>query len=535
MNAASLGSMLLRAVALVVLAASSGAASSARPLDRAGAESRTSAPAASEERLMDRAQLLNPLRGPVDADVYVIGPGDVFGVAVEVPSVDAQTLPVTPEGDLFVPGVGTVRVAGLTLREAKGAIRDFIHRSFRNVSVDVTLLQLRQVEVHVTGAVARPGTYVGTAEDVVGALLRQAGGLLSGASQRRIEISGRTGEVRFADLVRYGQAGDRAANPPVLDGDRIHVPFAKTEVQVDGAVEVPNRYEWVEGDTIGSLVRMAGGLRRDAHVDSVEHRRWARDGTVITQTLPWDDATRGVPVGDGDQIHFRFDGNFEPLPSVVIEGEVRHPGPYGIVEGRDRLMDVIGRAGGFTAAASLDEAALIRGAAEEKEDLEFERLAKIPVQDMSEIEYAYFRAKSRERKGLVVLNFGRLVAGDESENRLLEDGDRIVVPELRETVTVSGRVLFPGLITYMRGRDARYYIVQAGGFAGEADRGGTRVIKGLTGEWVEIGEAGEIVPGDEIWVPERPKRDWWQLAQDTVRFAASIATVYLVIDQATGN
>ena len=535
MNAASIRLTLVRAAFLVALAFQGAQGSPARTIDRSAVEDAARASDARTSNVAVGPQIQLPLRGPVDPDVYVVGPGDLFGVAVEVPSVDAQQLPVTPEGYLFVPGVGTVEVAGLSLRQAKAEIRDFIHRSFRNVTVDVTLLRLRQVEVHVTGAVAEPGTYVGTAEDVVGALVDRAGGLLPGASSRRIEVSRRSGATRHADLVRYRQSGDRDANPSVLDGDLIHVPFAKTEIQVDGAVELPSRYEWVEGDTIGSLVRMAGGLRRDARADSVEYRRRLTDGTIETRTLPWDEVSSRVLVGDGDQVHFRFDGNFEPLPSVLVEGEVLLPGPYGIREGEDRLMDVIRRAGGFTSAASLDEAALIRGAAEEKKDLEFERLAKTPAQDMTEEEYAYFRAKSRERKGLVVLDFRRLVEGDDAENRLLEDGDRIVVPELRETVTVSGRVLFPGLITYLRGRDARYYIAQAGDFASEADRGGTRVIKGLTGEWVEIGEAGEIVPGDEIWVPERPKRNWWQLAQEAVRFAASIATVYLVIDQATGE
>lgn len=494
----------------------------------------TSSP--SPERSMLRSPTyMTPLRGPVDAGTYVVGPGDVFGVTVLAPSVDAQTLVVTPEGDLLFPGVGTVRVAGLTLRDAKDEVQRELRRTFRNVTVDVALLQLRRVEVHVTGAVANPGTYVGTAEDVVGTLIDQAGGLESGASRRRIQITRRNGVNRAVDLVRYEQAGDRSANPAVLDGDLVFVPFAKSEISVGGAVELPDRYEWVPGDTIGSLVEIAGGLRSDAAGDSVEFRRKAPEGAVEARVLVWDETARAIELRDGDQVHLRFNRNYEPLASVEVVGEVRFPGPYGIREGRDRLLDVIERAGGFTNVASLDEAALIREAGEEKKDLEFERLAKIPVQDMSEIEYAYFKAKSRERKGLVVLDFRRLAEGDDGQNRLLEDGDRILVPEVRETVTVSGRVTFPGLITYLRGQDARYYVAQAGGFASKADRGGTRVIKGLTGEWVDMGEAGEIVPGDEIWIPERPKRDWWQLAQDTVRFAASIATVYLVIDQATGN
>ncbi len=103
------------------------------------------------------------------------------------------------------------------------------------------------------------------------------------------------------------------------------------------------------------------------------------------------------------------------------------------------------------------------------------------------------------------------------------------------SATVSGSVRFPGLIPYVAGKAPGYYVEQAGGFSSTADRGGARVIHGTTGERDSFGDAGVIVPGQEVWVPESPERDWWQFAQDAVRFAASIATVYLVIDQAAGK
>ena len=64
----------------------------------------------------------------------------------------------------------------------------------------------------------------------------------------------------------------------------------------------------------------------------------------------------------------------------------------------------------------------------------------IPVQDMTKVEYQYFKAKSRERKGHVVVDFQALMAGDESQNLLLRREDRIIVPATRTTVTVTGAV-----------------------------------------------------------------------------------------------
>jgi len=475
------------------------------------------------------------LRGPVDDARYVVGPGDVFAVALSTESLDLDRLPVTPEGDLVLPGLGTVRLAGLTLRDAKRRVIDTLGSVYRNVEITVSLVALRRVQVHVTGAVAFPGTYEGTAEDVVGQMVAAAGGLAENGSSRRIRITHRGGEERFADLVRYERVGDAEANPPILDGDLIFVPYAKTQVSVEGAVERPGVYEFVEGDTIGSLLEIAGGPRRDARSDSLEVRRFLDAVVTRGEDLPLTAATRALPVGDGDQVYVRFGTETQEPVSVTVEGQVRFPGPYGINEGKDRLSDVIARAGGFTADASLREAQLVRTAGAEEIDLEFERLKAIPVQDMSKSEYAYFKGKSRERKGVVVVDFTKLAERDPDQDRLLREGDRIVVPERRETVTVSGNVTFPGLVTYEPGRRADYYIAEAGGFGANADRSGTRVIRVLTGEWETRSEAGEIVPGDEIWVPEEPDRDWWQFTQDAVRFAASLATIYLVIDQATRN
>ncbi|MBZ0269334.1 SLBB domain-containing protein [bacterium] len=484
---------------------------------------------------LSRAAGGSALRGPIDETRYVLGPGDVLEVTVSAGSTLPQRLTVTPEGELLLSGIGSVKVAGVTLRDAKRLVLDRLEESYRNVEVAVSLVALRRMEIHVTGAVHAPGTYAGTAMDVVSAMIDAAGGEAPGASRREIRLRAREGGERRVDLVRYERLGDTEWNPPILDGDVIFVPYAKTEIHVAGAVEAPGAYEFVAGDTIESLLAIAGGLRRDARRDSLELRRFADDRLAMERVLPLSGGTMDLTLRDGDQVYVRFSDEFRDPQSVTIEGQVRFPGPFGIAEGNDRVSDIVARAGGITEDASLSEAQLIRSVAAEAPDLEFERLKTVPIQDMSKAEYAYFKGKSRERKGLVVLDFERLLAGDGTEDRLLRDGDRIVIPERRETITVSGTVSFPGLIPYEPGRKGGYYIGLAGGYASSADRGKARVIRGHNGEWESMGDAGEIVPGDEIWVPERPERDWWQFTQDAVRFAASVATVYLVIDRATSN
>jgi protein involved in polysaccharide export with SLBB domain len=473
------------------------------------------------------------LRGPVDEDTYIVGPGDLFSLTIWAQAATVQTAPVNPEGELVLPGVATIPVAGKTLAKAKADIRAGLEALYRNVEVDVSLIGLRSIEINVIGNVVNPGTYVGTALDAASTLILSAGGLGENASRRNIRITRRSGASVRVDLTRYERIGDLTANPPIVDGDVIFVPFRKQEVLVDGGVEQPGVYEFVEGDTAGALIEIAGGLTRDARRDTLEVQQFIDDRNTREIPLAMGEAGLSWPLQDGDQVYVRRHTVYRPLQTVSLRGRFVFPGPYGITEGEDRILDVIERAGGFAPDASLAQARLIRTAAAEKIDRELERLQEIPVQDMSESEYSYFKSRTREERGTVVVDFERLLAGDESQNLLLQAGDLIVVPEIRETVTVSGAVTFPGLITFVPETKASYYVEQAGGYGSNADRGEAKVIKAKTGEWKPIKEAGVIVPGDEVWVPEKPDREWWEITKDIVAFTAQIAAIYLVIDTAT--
>jgi len=368
------------------------------------------------------------------------------------------------------------------------------------------------------------------------AVVDQAGGFGENASQRNIRITRRSGETVIADLVRYQNTGDLSANPPILDGDVVFVPFATGFVHVDGTVSRPGRYELVAGETVGSLIETAGGFGRAARSDTVEVREFV--DSVTTRTVLVDirrpDGFSSA-LDDGDQIYVRAIPKWRLVERVILEGEVVYPGAYGINEGDDRLSSVLERAGGPTEKASLLDAKLIRTVGMDEVDLEFERLKKIPVEEMTETEYAYFKTKSRERRGIVVVDFEKVARGDTAENVLLKNGDIVQFPKKREGVAVSGQVGEPGMVLHVPGMKYEYYIERAGGYAADARKGKTRVIKGATGEWVPAGDAGVLVPGDVVWVPEKPERDWWATIQDVARFAASIATVYLVIDQAANN
>ncbi|MFH1864242.1 MAG: SLBB domain-containing protein [Candidatus Eisenbacteria bacterium] len=481
------------------------------------------------------APVVSALRGPIDEKTYIVGPGDGFSITVWGQGVASHLAKVTPEGELVIPGVATVPVAGKLLMDAKADVAKSLESFYHDVEVSVSLVDLRSMLINVLGGVMNPGGYIGTALDPAGELVLKAGGLLPGASSRNITITRLNGQRHRVDLERYRNTGDVTSNPPILDGDVIFVPHAVEFVDIAGAVAAPDRYERVDGETVGSLIELAGGFARGAVTDSVEVRQFV--GPVETRSFLVDAMSRegaGTSLADGDQVYVRELNEWRRPTMVEIEGEVGHPGPYGITEGTDWLSDVIRRAGGPTKEASLADARLIRPPPSGGPDIEFGRLEEMPINEMTELEYDYFRTRATDRHAVVV-DFVRALSGDRSEDVPVLGGDIIVVPKMTRTVEVIGQVADPGEVDYEPGKRYGYYIAKAGGYGPVARKGRVRVIVEATGEWTYAGRAGVLAPGDVVWVPERAETDWWKFVREATSVVASLVTVYIVVDQATAN
>jgi protein involved in polysaccharide export with SLBB domain len=471
------------------------------------------------------------LSGPVDEDTYIVGPGDRFAVTIWGQSVASHSAEVSPEGDLVLPGVATVPVAGLTLSRAKHDVAQSLGRVYRDVEISVSLVGLRKMIVNVLGAVADPGAYRCTALDPASELIEMAGGLLPVSSRRNITVTRRDGSSLRVDMARYEHAGDLRANPPVLSGDVILVPVATRFVTVRGAVAWPGRYELVEGETLGSLIETAGGFTEGAVTDAVEVRTYVdQDETTAAILDPGLSSDAALLMSEGDQVYVRRVSDWRPAEYVEVEGEVVHPGPYGIDENVTRLSDVLNRAGGPTEEASLDDAFVERPLGDDAIDAEYVRLDQMSVGDMTEAEYAYYKTIQRDRRS-VVSDFEKALSGDPSEDVLLKDGDLIVVPRAVGTVRVIGQVSDPGEIDWEPGKRYGYYVDRAGGYSDRAHRGKTRVIRRATGEWAGARGAGELAPGDTVWVPERTDTDWWRVVREAAAFVTSVLTAYVIIDQ----
>ncbi|HIE08351.1 MAG TPA: hypothetical protein EYP65_00710, partial [Armatimonadetes bacterium] len=217
---------------------------------------------------------------------------------------------------------------------------------------DVIFVPLRGRLVTISGEVFSPGTYELLPGEGLPDLIRMAGGVLPTASKANIRIERKVGEGRKLIF-----SGEEAFKEPLQDGDLVIVPSMEElrgEVQVKGAVRKPGKFKLAEGMKVADLLRLAGGLTPRAVVERAYILRPEKGGTSL---FFLEEVGMDFALKDGDILV--VPGIEEVQGYVEIEGEVRKPGKYPLVEGMT-LRDLIKLAGGLTPKATIERAYVTR-------------------------------------------------------------------------------------------------------------------------------------------------------------------------------
>jgi protein involved in polysaccharide export with SLBB domain len=400
-----------------------------------------------------------------------------------------------------------------------------------------SLYRPRRFRLPVLGEVGRPGVVTLTAPVRASEAIEAAGGIAPGGARRGIVVRRGADSLRV-DLVRYEIAGDLSGNPLVFETDVIFVPAAGRYVEILGAVAHPGRYDLVPGDRVSDLVALAGGARPEAALDRAELERFDAMGSPARRTVLLS-AEAGLTrdaedpeLSELDRVFIPARGRYKEGAVVEVAGEATHPGPYSIREGEDGVRSVLERAGGFTEFADLSRATIERRAESAVRDTAFLHLADGHQDMLTEDERRYVKLRARQRDA-VSADLSRVLASAGGSDVPLLDGDRIVIPRRYASVSVQGEVRSPGLVAYEAGRRADDYVRAAGGYTGRANKGSMRVTVARTGQQMKPGDAGAIHEGDTVWIPSKPPRNVWTTVRDVLTTAAQVATVYLVVHQAT--
>lgn len=495
----------------------------------------------------------------VPAD-YLLNPGDELLLGL-TGSVQASGLRLTidPEGRIFIPRVGAIRVGGVRYGDVHAVIERQVARQYRGFTLEVAVGKLRGVTVYVTGFAAKPGAYnAGSLSTLVNAVLA-AGGPSEGGSFRSIQLRRNGKLVSDFDLYDLLLRGDRSGDAVLQNGDVLFIAPAGDQVAVIGSVNREAIFEIAPGETVSDALLYAGGISTIADgtrlmmLDSL-----ARSATGWTEVSAADARVRKAQRGDVLRVLSNVDlarpmGQQSVL--VTISGEVAKPGRYYFKPGTS-MSEVVSAAGGLTPHAFPYASIITRESVKQQQRKSFDRAIEdvellLTAQPVTSVNRAQLvqpanlalvnsvvdQLRKREPTGRLVFDLpvdAPALPGD----LILENNDTIHVPARPVTVGVFGAVPSPASFAWRTGGTIGDYVVSAGGVQKLGDKKEIFVVR-ANGTVLSDGKGGKRVlrapalPGDLIYVPiEANRGEFWARLRDITGTlfgglvgAASIASI----------
>lgn len=436
---------------------------------------------------------------------YVVSLGDTIQVRLWGAFNFDGALPVDPKGNIFVPNIGPLKVAGVPNGQLNGLVTAKVKEVYQsNVNVYASLLQAQPVKVFVTGYVKNPGLYGGVASDSLLSYLSKAGGVDSERGSY-VDITIKRGKSTRSRVNLYDFLLNGTLNlSQFSDGDTIVVGPRKYTFSVDG--DVYNSYDF---EFASSAISVDEALSWARPKPGATHFTIVRQqGTVKrTEYYPLSGAA-GRTLQDGDKLIVSSD-RYAGTIQVRIEGA--HSGEHALVLPYGASMKQVLTQLRPNSMSQMNSIQLYRHsvAIRQKEmlTLELQKLEQASLSSQSSTQeeaqlrmqeaqlVSRFVAKARQvvPKGQVVLNEKNL------DSVLLEDGDVISIPEKTSLVMVHGEVLFPNAISWEEKLDADDYIEKCGGLTQKSGQSKIIVIH-QDGSAVDADDVGALAAGDEIMV-----------------------------------
>jgi protein involved in polysaccharide export with SLBB domain len=369
---------------------------------------------------------------------YIVGPDDKLHISVFGNSVANWQVTVTPEGNINIPGVGILNVAGKTIEQATVAIKSKLaannYAIDRGTSVQVSLGDLRTINVILQGELVKPGTYSLSSLSTAFDALFAAGGPNDIGSFRKITIIRDNKIVSQLDLYDFLVSGSRKGNIVLRDQDVVHVPPYGIHVELKGEVKVPAIFETLPGEKLQDIINYSGGFTDQAYTARIKVDQ-VSDQQHRFKDIVESDYKNYTPMrGDKYEISRILD-RYENR--VVIQGAVFRPGQFELKNGFT-LSQLIKNAGGLT-----EDAFTGRGSITRLNPDNTNQQVSFNVQD---------------------------VLSKPSADIILQREDIVTITsifDLRDKykITIKGEVRNPGDFSYADSMKVADLIIKAGGFA----------------------------------------------------------------------
>ena len=412
-----------------------------------------------------------PINEPNPDSGYMLDVGDVLQVQLVGTNEALEELLINADGSITLEDIGEIVVAGLSLNDASQLVKSKVNSSFIGTEAFINLIEIRDVNILVTGNAENPGIYTLTGNSNILQALLAAGGISDFGSLREINLIRDEVVVETLDIYDLLIEGKYSIKKRLRSGDVIFVEARKNIVTIAGAVNRPAKYEALDDQKLITIIEYANGINRIADLENISLERMV-DGSLKTIAVPNDSYFEAIDVQDGDSIYIRE----YPYRQAKISGAVLKPGSYTMAAGQT-INDLIEKAGGYTENAYQFGAIYLNEDAKKVNELSKEILyqefldsiiaaSQQNIGDLTPVVKLTEDIKNTSPNGRVVIN---LLNDASIDLYNIKEGDELFVPERNNVVYVYGETSSEGAVMYSDNQDVEYFVEKSGGYKKFAD------------------------------------------------------------------
>jgi protein involved in polysaccharide export with SLBB domain len=413
-----------------------------------------------------------PINEPNPDSGYMLDVGDILQIQLVGQDDYVQDFLINSDGSINLPDIGKLIVAGLSLNDTSKLIKSKVNSAFIGTEAFISLSEIRDVNILVTGNAQNPGIYTLTGNSNILHAISAAGGISEFGSLREINLIRDNIVIESLDVYDLLIEGQYNLKKRLRSGDVVFVQARKNIVTIDGAINRPARYEALHDQKLINIIEYANGINRNADLENISIERLV-DGSLTNIPVPNDSYFEAINVQDGDSINVRE----YPYRQAKISGAVLKPGSYTMAAG-ETINDLIQRAGGYTDNAYQFGAIYLNEDAKKVNELSkdilyqgfLDNIIAASQQnigaDLTPIVILTEELNNTDSNGRVVVD---LLNDSTLDLYSIKDGDELFVPEKNYVVYVYGETSSEGAVMYSENQDVEYFVEKSGGYKKFAD------------------------------------------------------------------
>ena len=504
-----------------------------------------------------------PINDPAASSNYILDVDDLVSIQYLGDSNDSFEIRIDRAGNAVLPEIGILKLAGLSVSQANLQLNQSLNRALINTSAVLTLKEIRDINILVTGFVVNPGIYVLSGYSNILYVLNSAGGVSKNGSYRNVVVKRKGKVVHQLDLYDIFVRGDTLSNISLRSGDSIVVEASNNFVPLMGAVNRQAIYEFKDGESVEDIIDFAGGISSDSNEQSKFFLIRQNNERIELIEEDFKIASR-FELETNDRLFVKFkdykkddmflseNEDFISKP-VTVSGAVKFPGEY-YIDQNQTLSELIIEFGGFREDAYIFGAALFNEDAANLEKEFNSRLYNDAIKSVANVgsvartdnlgslSSLLSEFNEIEPKGRIVTEFSiDKLQADEELDYILSPGDKIHVPYYKKIVYVFGEVLNPGTQVFVSDMKVEDFIKKSGGFNDYADKSSVIIVH-PNGESEKVAlklftnNKSNLYAGSVIYVPRDLKQiDGIELGSVVAPIISSLAISLASLNSISNN